>query len=79
MPRMQIGTAATQTTARRLVIFDGIMGSGKSTSTRWLGQRLNAQDRAAVASPTVHVIDGQLFHGDVTNLFLMNMPPDDIA
>ncbi len=47
MPRMQIGTAATQTTARRLVIFDGIMGSGKSTSTRWLGQRLNAQGIAA--------------------------------
>ena len=111
---------------RRLVIFEGIMGSGKSTSTRWLGQQLmerripsriqmervyphplRATDAAgdwfkpwldmtpqelalrrvdlwssftaeALASPEVHVIDGQLFHGDVTNLFLMNMAPDEI-
>lgn len=127
MPRMPVETDTIQPPARRLVIFDGIMGSGKSTSTRWLGQRLadlgisasiqierqfphplRATDAAgdwfkpwldmtadqlaarrltlwqaftaqALTSPTAHVIDGQLFHGDVTNLFLMNMPPDDIA
>lgn len=103
------------------------MGSGKSTSTRWLGQRLagrgiaasfqterqfphplratdgaadwfkpwldlSAADLAArrlalwakftddaLASPVVHVIDGQLFHGDLTNMFLMNMGHDAIA
>lgn len=103
------------------------MGSGKSTSARWLGQRLaargidaailterqyphplratdfaaewfkpwldmTAEDLAtrrlglwaafvesALASQTVHVVDGQLFHGDLTNMFLMNMPPDAIA
>ncbi len=112
---------------RRLVIFEGIMGSGKSTSTRWLGQRLaargidaaiqterqyphplratdfagewfqpwldmTAEDIArrrldlwatfvqqALASQTVYVVDGQLFHGDLTNMFLMNMPPEAIA
>ena len=112
---------------RRLVIFEGIMGSGKSTSTRWLGQRLQergiaahslterqfphplrstdaagdwfkpwldmsaeelAERRLALwatrvteaqASPAVHVIDGQLFHGDLTNMFLMNMPAEAIA
>lgn len=112
---------------RRLVIFEGIMGSGKSTSTRWLGQRLaargieaatqterqyphplratdfaadwfkpwldmTAEDLAsrrlalwtafaerAAATQTVHVVDGQLFHGDLTNMFLMNMSPDAIA
>jgi hypothetical protein len=110
----------------KLIIFEGIMGSGKSTSTRWLGQQLTARgieaqiqterqfphplrgtDAAgdwfkpwldmtaeqlaqrrltlwsefvdkALPSPTVHVIDGQLFHGDVTNLFLMEMPPEAI-
>ncbi|HEY8357626.1 MAG TPA: hypothetical protein VIL30_09215 [Ramlibacter sp.] len=113
--------------ARRLVIFEGIMGSGKSTSTRWLVQRLQARgidarlhverqfphplrgtDAAgdwfkpwldmtaeqiaarrlqlwsafveeALASSAVHVVDGQLFHGDLTNLFLMEMPPEAIA
>lgn len=112
---------------RRLVIFEGIMGSGKSTSTRWLGQQLTARNIAhriqmervyphplratdaagdwfkpwldmtpqalasrrmalwttfvaeALASPEVHVIDGQLFHGDVTNMLLMNMSPAAIA
>lgn len=112
---------------RRLVIFEGIMGSGKSSSTRWLGQRLavrgidaaihterqyphplRATDfaahwfqpwldmtgedlasrrlglwaafvKSAQASQTVHVVDGQLFHGDLTNMFLMNMSADSIA
>lgn len=109
------------------MIFEGIMGSGKSTSTRWLGQRLEARGvassiqverqfphplratdsardwfkpwldmsaedlaarrlalwdefaKSALASPTVHVVDGQLFHGDLTNMFLMKMAPDAIA
>ncbi|RYF82053.1 MAG: hypothetical protein EOO29_08440 [Comamonadaceae bacterium] len=103
------------------------MGSGKSTSTRWLGQRLaerqvaasiqaerlfphplRATDAAAdwfkpwldtsaeqlavrrlalwarftdaaLRDTTVHVIDGQLFHGDLTNMFLMNMQAEAIA
>lgn len=114
-------------TRRRLVIFEGIMGSGKSTSTRWLGQQLTARhipnriqtERAyphplratdaagdwfkpwldmtpqtlasrrmelwakfaadALVSPEVRVIDGQLFHGDVTNMLLMNMSPAAIT
>lgn len=33
----------------------------------------------ALVSPEVHVIDGQLFHGDVTNMLLMNMSPAAIA
>ncbi|MET0311152.1 MAG: hypothetical protein ABW051_03820, partial [Burkholderiaceae bacterium] len=101
----------------------GIMGSGKSTSTRWLHklladagieaclhterqfphplrgtdlsgdwfkpwldttpeqlaarrlQKWKAYVDTAMASPAVHVIDGQLFHGDLTNLFLMKMSP----
>lgn len=124
---MNSDAASTMTPPRRLVIFEGIMGSGKSTSTRWFGQRLvdhgiaasiqterqyphplRATDFAAdwfkpwldmtavdlanrrltlwatfvesaMPSQTVHVIDGQLFHGDLTNMFLMNMPPHDIA
>ncbi len=103
------------------------MGSGKSTSSRWLTARLTArgfdarlqperqyphplrgtdaagdwfkpwldmtpQDiaarrlalwqafvDAAVDQPAIHVIDGQLFHGDLTNLLLMKMPEADIA
>jgi hypothetical protein len=27
----------------------------------------------------VHVVDGQLFHGDLTNLFLMELPPASIT
>lgn len=118
---------SNRTPHRRLVIFEGIMGSGKSTSTRWLGQHLAARGmdvsiqierqyphplratdfaaewfkpwldmtaadlasrrltlwetfvKSALASQTVHVVDGQLFHGDLTNMFLMNMPLIDIA
>lgn len=112
---------------RRLVIFEGIMGSGKSTSSRWLAASLAARgfsaqlqperqfphplrgtdaagdwfkpwldmtagaiaarrlalwrefvDKAA-AAPAVHVVDGQLFHGDLTNMLLMKMPEPEIA
>jgi broad specificity phosphatase PhoE len=124
---MKVDADSIKVPHRRLVIFEGIMGSGKSSSTRWLGQRLaargidasiqierqyphplratdfaaewfkpwldmTAEDLAsrrlglwatfagsALASQTVHVVDGQLFHGDLTNMFLMNMPPEAIA
>jgi hypothetical protein len=124
---MKVEADSLKVPDRRLVIFEGIMGSGKSSSTRWLGQRLaargidasiqterqyphplratdfaaewfkpwldmTAEDLAnrrlglwatfvetALASKTVHVVDGQLFHGDLTNMFLMNMRPDAIA
>ena len=102
----------------RLVIVEGIMGSGKSTTARHLAACLEEAGRraqaitertephpvrgtdgldhwyqpwldvtaaglaerslakwrsfvaAAQATETVHVLDGQLFHGDLTNLFL---------
>jgi hypothetical protein len=103
----------------RLVIVEGIMGSGKSTTARWIAANLErahqpaqpvteltrphpvrATDELAhwyqpwldakpaelaersltkwrgfVASDTgeaITILDGQLFHGDLTNLFLMD-------
>lgn len=35
--------------------------------------------KRAAAAQSVHVVDGQLFHGDLTNIFLMNMSPEAIA
>ena len=111
----------------RLVIIEGIMGSGKSTTARWIAARLQAAglralaitervdphpvrgtdglehwfqpwldvtaqglaDRSlrkwrsfvadAQAAETIHTLDGQLFHGDLTNLFLMEATPAVIA
>lgn len=37
---MKLDADSTKESHRRLVIFEGIMGSGKTTSTRWLGQHL---------------------------------------
>jgi hypothetical protein len=113
--------------ARRLVIVEGIMGSGKSTTSRWLaaalarrgfdvhleperqyphplrgtdaagdwfkpwldmtpgdiaGRRLvlwRKMVEKALAQPAIHVVDGQLFHGDLTNMLLMKMPEAEIA
>ena len=107
----------------RLVIIEGIMGSGKSTTARWIAAQLEAAGLRAVAitervdphpvrgtdgldhwfqpwldvtaeglaerslakwrsfvvdaraSQTIHALDGQLFHGDLTNLFLMEATP----
>jgi RimJ/RimL family protein N-acetyltransferase len=104
---------------RRLVILEGIMGSGKSTTMRSIAARMEAAQRrvnpihervdphpiratdelehwfqpwldetpeglverslkkwrsfvdTARASDAVQLVDGQLFHGDLTNLFLM--------
>lgn len=113
---------------RRLVIVEGIMGSGKSTAARNLAARLNDSGRparpltekkfphplratdelehwfqpwldvtvqelarrnlakwqafvaASVESGTVvTTLDGQLFHGDVTHLFLMEAGDEFIA
>jgi hypothetical protein len=109
-------TAQRQT---RLVIIEGIMGSGKSTTARWIAAQLEAAGLPALAITeridphpvrgtdgldhwfqpwldvtaeglaerslakwrkfvanaqaveTIHALDGQLFHGDLTNLFLM--------
>lgn len=111
----------------RLIIIEGIMGSGKSTTARWIAARLEAAglralaitervdphpvrgtdgldhwfqpwldvtpeglaDRSlakwrsfvadARATETIHTLDGQLFHGDLTNLFLMEATPAAIA
>jgi hypothetical protein len=111
----------------RLVIVEGIMGSGKSTTARWIAAQLEAAGRRALAitervephpvrgtdglehwfqpwldvtadgladrslakwrsfvanakaAETVHALDGQLFHGDLTNLFLMEATPAMIA
>jgi len=111
----------------RLVIIEGIMGSGKSTTARWIAARLQAAglralaitervdphpvrgtdglehwfqpwldvtaqglaDRSlrkwrsfvadAQAAETILTLDGQLFHGDLTNLFLMEATPAVIA
>lgn len=111
----------------RLVIVEGIMGSGKSTTARWIAAQLEAiglralaiteriephpirgtdglvhwfqpwldvtaeglVDRSlakwrsfvadAQATETIHTLDGQLFHGDLTNLFLMEATPAAIA
>lgn len=111
----------------RLIIIEGIMGSGKSTTARWIAARLEAAGLRAVAitervephpvrgtdgldhwfqpwldvtaegladrslakwrsfvaeaqaAETIHTLDGQLFHGDLTNLFLMEATPAAIA
>jgi hypothetical protein len=98
----------------KLVIFEGIMGSGKSINTLQLADRLNASGRSAIGitegvtphpirfdwdvpwdempaahlaksavarweayaehalgSETISVVDGQLFHGNLTSLFLL--------
>ncbi len=109
--------------ARRLVIVEGMMGSGKSSTMRFIASRLQAAGHDAVAihertephpvratdefehwfepwrdataaqlaeralarwaafvddarlGTTVSVLDGQLFHGDLTNLLLMEGEP----
>ncbi len=111
----------------RLLLFEGIMGSGKSTATRHYGERMAAsglqvaayteaaephpvrasddlpdffrpwtsvsasdlafrvRDKWAryverrLADEVFTVMDGQLFRGDFTNLFMMEMPAADIA
>jgi len=98
----------------KLVIFEGIMGAGKTTNTLQLAERLNACGRSAIgitegvsphpirydweapwgdipaaqiansaatrwsmyaegarASGTISVVDGQVFHGNLTSLFLL--------
>jgi hypothetical protein len=110
----------------RLVIVEGIMGSGKSTTTRYLGSRLAALNKpvqvfhersdphpvratddvehrfkpwlditahelsamviakwrryveATKDLESISIFDGQLFHGDFTNLFLMEMEQPDL-
>jgi hypothetical protein len=111
----------------QLVIIEGIMGSGKSTTARWMAAQLEAAGLRAVAitervephpvrgtdgldqwfqpwldvtaegladrslakwqnfvanaqaAETIHTLDGQLFHGDLTNLFLMEATTAVIA
>lgn len=110
-----------------LVIIEGIMGSGKSTTMRFVAKALEDAGRTALAvhertdphpvratdelqhwfepwrestgeqlarralsrwrsfveevrlGAAVPVLDGQLFHGDLTNLFLMEASFDEIA
>jgi hypothetical protein len=110
-----------------LVIIEGIMGSGKSTTMRFVAKALEDAGRPALAvheradphpvratdelqhwfepwrestaeelasraisrwrsfaeavrlGSAVPVLDGQLFHGDLTNLFLMEASFDEIA
>ncbi len=119
--------AHIQTDKCRLLIFEGIMGSGKSTATRHFGETLTAAGlqvaayteaadphpvRAAddladffqpwmfieaselaarardkwgryvedrCADEVITIMDGQVFHGDLTNLFMMGMSSEDIA
>ncbi|GAB3503654.1 hypothetical protein GCM10027399_33170 [Curvibacter fontanus] len=111
----------------RLLIFEGIMGSGKSTATRRFGELLAAsgapvaafteaadphpvrasddladffQPWAEIDGPLLAkrvrekwaryvqqrlndrvftVMDGQLFHGDLTNLFMMEAAPSELS
>ncbi|WP_315835841.1 hypothetical protein [Bradyrhizobium prioriisuperbiae] len=106
----------------RLVIVEGIMGSGKSTNTQSIARRLDAQGIPAIgitegvrphpirlnsnlpwsetkpaelansciakwrsfvdrslAMERVSVVDGQLFHGNLTTLFLLEADFDLIA
>lgn len=111
----------------RLVIIEGIMGSGKSTTMRFVAKSFEDAGRTALAvheradphpvratdelqhwfepwrestseqlarralsrwrsfveevrlGAAVPVLDGQLFHGDLTNLFLMEASFDEIA
>jgi hypothetical protein len=120
-------STSTMNAPCRLLIFEGIMGSGKSTATRKLGEGLAASGREMaafteaadphpvrasddladffapwtqldalelarrvrekwaryveqrLADNVFTVMDGQLFHGDLTHLFLMEMPPTDIS
>jgi hypothetical protein len=120
-------SAFTMKLQTRLIIIEGIMGSGKSTTARWIAARLEAAGLRAMAiteriephpvrgtdgldhwfqpwldvtvegladrslakwrsfvadartEETIHTLDGQLFHGDLTNLFLMEATPAAIA
>lgn len=117
----------TESSTPRLLIFEGIMGSGKSTATRKFGELLAASDTQVAAfteaadphpvratddlsdffqpwaeidpgllanrvrdkwaryvqqrlnDRVFTVMDGQLFHGDLTNLFMMEMAPGDVS
>jgi hypothetical protein len=114
---------AAPSSAHRLVIVEGIMGSGKSTTIRFIAKHLQDAGRAAVpihertdphpvratdelehwfepwrdttpqnladralarwtafvedtqAGNVIPVLDGQLFHGDLTHLLLMEAEP----
>jgi hypothetical protein len=113
-------------TTPHLLIFEGIMGSGKSTTSERMSRKLRAEGyktrlisegtkphpttflltlenwmqpwtqisaadysaawlerwRSFVGGrdpKTVYVYDGQVFHGDITSLFMMDTPEDEIA